>query len=33
MVSGAEKRFTVPITHVVVDLEAERAAATEPARQ
>jgi len=35
IVSGAEKRFTVPITHVVVDLEAERAAApaSEPARQ
>jgi hypothetical protein len=33
IVSGAEQRFTVPITHVVVDLEAERAAATEPARQ
>src|SRR5262245_24656869 len=32
IVSGAEKRFTVPITHVVVDLEAEKAAA-EPARQ
>jgi hypothetical protein len=30
IVSGAEKRFTVPITHVVVDLEAE---AAEPVRQ
>jgi hypothetical protein len=25
VVSGAERRFTVPITHVVVDLQAERA--------
>jgi hypothetical protein len=25
VVSGAQKRFTVPITHVVVDLEAEKA--------
>jgi hypothetical protein len=30
VVSGAEQRFTVPITHVVVDLQAE---AAEPARQ
>jgi 4-amino-4-deoxy-L-arabinose transferase-like glycosyltransferase len=30
VVSGAQRRFTVPITHVVVDLEAE---AAEPARQ
>jgi hypothetical protein len=28
VVSGAEQRFTVPITHVVVDLEAEAAQAT-----
>jgi len=27
IVTGAEKRFTVPITHVVVDLDAERAEA------
>ena len=26
VVSGARKRFTVPITHVVVDLDAEAAA-------
>jgi hypothetical protein len=32
VVSGAERRFTVPITHVVVDLQAE-ASASEPARQ
>jgi len=31
VVSGAQQRFTVPITHVVVDLQAE--AAAEPARQ
>jgi hypothetical protein len=30
VVSGAQRRFTVPITHVVVDLQAE---AAEPARQ
>jgi hypothetical protein len=28
VVSGAEERFTVPITHVVVDLDAEQAEAT-----
>jgi hypothetical protein len=28
VVSGAQKRFTVPITHVVVDLDAESAAAS-----
>ena len=27
VVSGAQQRFTVPITHVVVDLDAESAAA------
>jgi hypothetical protein len=31
VVSGAQQRFTVPITHVVVDLDAESAAASEPA--
>ena len=31
VVSGAKQRFTVPITHVVVDLEAERAEATSAA--
>jgi hypothetical protein len=30
VVSGAEQRFTVPITHVVVDLEAERVEAARP---
>ncbi len=31
VVSGAKRRFTVPVTHVVVDLQAERAESPEAA--